>query len=73
MPEMFEFYIENERILKEYIEGDTIFDYVIWDEVEPDFVEQMKVMCVSLYAVNTNIDYFLTNFIVQGDLLYYID
>lgn len=29
MPEMFEFYIENERILKEYIEGDTIFDYVI--------------------------------------------
>ena len=73
MPEMFEVDIENERILKEYIEGDTIFDYVMRDEVKADFVEQMKAMCVSLYAANTNIDYFPTNIIVQEDLLYYID
>ena len=65
--------IEKERILKEYIKGDTIFDYVLRNEVKPTFVEQVKEMCVVLYAANTNIDYFATNFVVQGDKLYYID
>ena len=73
MPEMFEVDIEKERILKEYIKGDTIFDYVLRNEVKPTFVEQMKEMCVVLYAANTNIDYFPTNFVVQEDKLYYID
>ena len=73
MPKMFEVDIEKERILKEYIKGDTIFDYVLRNEVKPTFVEQMKEMCVVLYAANTNIDYFPTNFVVQEDKLYYID
>ena len=30
-------------------------------------------MCKSLYSNNLNIDYFPTNFIVQNDLLYYVD
>lgn len=73
MPKMFEVDIENERILKEYIKGDTIFDYVLRNEVKTDYVEQVKQMCVDLYAANTNIDYFPTNFVVQEDKLYYID
>ena len=73
MPEMIEADIEKERILKEYIKGDTIFDYVLRNEVKPAFVEQVKEMCVVLYAANTNIDYFQTNFVVQKDKLYYID
>ena len=73
MPEMIEADIEKERILKEYIKGDTIFDYVLRNEVKPIFVEQMKAMCVVLYAADTNIDYFPTNFVVQEDKLYYID
>ena len=73
MPEMLEVDIENERILKEYIKGDTVFDYVLRNEVKPTFIEQMKKMCVVLYATNTNIDYFPTNFVVQEDKLYYID
>ena len=28
--------------LKEYIEGDTVFDYVLRNEVKPAFVEQVK-------------------------------
>ena len=32
MPEMYDVDIENERILKEYIKGDTIFDYVLNDK-----------------------------------------
>ena len=73
MPEMFGVDIENERILKEYIKGDTVFDYVLRNEVKPTFVEQMKEMCEVLYPANTNIDYFPTNFVVQEDKLYYID
>ena len=73
MPEMIEADIEKERILKEYIKGDTIFDYVLRNEAKPIFVEQMKAMCVVLYAADTNIDYFPTNFVVQEDKLYYID
>ena len=73
IPEMFEVDIEKERILKEYIKGDTIFDYVLRNEVKPTFVEPVKEMCVVLYAANTNIDYFPTNFVVQEDKLYYID
>ena len=73
MPEMYDVDIKNERILKEYIKGDTIFDYVMIDKMKPEYIEQMKEMCVYLYAANTNIDYFPTNFVVQEDKLYYID
>lgn len=73
MPKMLEVDIENERILKEYIKGDTVFDYVLRNEVKPTFVEQMKEMCEVLYPANTNIDYFPTNFVVREDRLYYID
>ena len=73
LPNMIEVDIKNERILKEYIKGDTIFDYVLRNEVKPIYIEQMKKMCEVLYAVQTNIDYFPTNFVVQDEVLYYID
>ena len=73
MPEMLDVDIENERILKDYIKGDTIFDYVLRNEVKPTFVEQMKEMCVYLYAANTNIDYFPTNFVVNQGKVWYVD
>lgn len=73
MPKMYEADMQKERILKEYIVGDTVYDYVLRNEVRPEFVEQMKEMCVRLYAAHTNIDYFPTNFVVQEGKLYYID
>ena len=73
MPQMYEVDIENERILKEYIVGDTIYEYVLRNEVKQSFIDQVKEMCVHLYAANTNIDYFPTNFVVQNDKLYYVD
>ena len=30
-------------------------------------------MCALLYPVNINIDYFPTNFVLQNEVLYYID
>ena len=73
MPEMIDVDLKNERILKEYINGDTIFEYVARNEVKEDYIIQIKNMCRILYAANTNIDYFPTNFVVQDDKLYYID
>ena len=73
MPKMLDVDVEKERILKEYIEGDTIYDLVLQDKVKTIYLEQMKKMCNLLYPVNTNIDYFPTNFVVNKDEIYYID
>ena len=63
----------NERILKEYITGDTIDRLVLRDEMRPEYYDQIGAMCRRLYAANTNIDYYPTNFVVQEGILYYID
>lgn len=73
MPEMIEADIPQERILKEYIEGETIYDLVLSDCMKPDYMKQVREMCRVLYAAHINIDYFPTNFIVQNEKLYYID
>lgn len=73
MPAMLDVDLENERILKEYVEGDTIYDLVLRDQMRPEYVEQVQAMCRLLYPANTNIDYFPTNFVVQGSQLVYID
>lgn len=73
MPKMLDVDVENERILKEYICGDTIFDLVLQDRVKEDYFAQIRSMCKVLYKENTNIDYFPTNFVVQNEKLYYID
>ena len=73
MPIMIEVDMEKERILKEYIKGETIYDYVLQNKMKQEYIEQMKIMCKVLYEANTNIDYFPTNFVVQEDQLYYID
>ena len=73
LPEMLAIDIENERILKEYIEGNTIFDMVKNDvSVEP-FMEQIREMATKAKSAGLNIDYFPTNFVVQNGLIYYID
>lgn len=73
MPKLLDFDMEQERILKEYIDGDTIFELVRQDKMQENYVEQMRQMCEKLYAANTNIDYFPTNFVVQDGKIYYID
>ena len=73
MPKLYEVDEKQERILKEYIEGDTIFDYVLRDEMRQEYIEQIQKMCEILYVENLNIDYFPTNFVVQEEKLYYID
>ena len=64
---------KQERILKEYIPGDTIDVYVKEDRMEDGFFWQVEEMCRLLYPANTNIDYFPTNFVVCDGRLWYID
>ena len=73
MPRLLAVDREQERLLKEYISGDTIFDLVEQDRMNPEYVAQMEEMCVRLYAAETNIDYFPTNFVVREDKLWYVD
>ena len=73
MPKLLDYDRENERILKEYIKGETVFDMVLNDCLPNACIEQVKEMCKILYPKNTNIDYFPTNFVFQDNILYYID
>ncbi len=73
MPRLLEADTANERILKEYIQGDTVFDMVLKDSLPDCCIEQVQSMCALLYTANTNIDYFPTNFVLQDNTLYYID
>lgn len=73
MPMMLAVDVENERILKEYIVGDTIAQIVERKQMRPEYLQQVKDMCAVLYPAGLNIDYYPTNFVVQDGLLYYID
>ena len=73
MPELLQVDTHEERILKVYIDGPTIFEIVSEDRMQPAFMDQMEQMCRLLYTNGLNIDYYPTNFVVQDGLLYYID
>lgn len=62
-----------ERIVKEYIEGPTIFDMVRDAiSVEP-FMIEIREMAEMAKKAGLNIDYFPTNFVVCDNLIYYVD
>lgn len=73
IPKMIDIDIVKERILKEYIDGPTIYELVSEDKMKDIYLNQMKDMAQQVYYVGLNIDYFPTNFIVQDELIYYID
>ena len=73
IPKMIDVDVLNERIIKEYIDGPTIFELVKKDQMNDLFIEQVKEMANIVYSFGLNIDYFPTNFIVQDGLIYYID
>ena len=57
LPRLLEVDHAQERLLKEYIEGDTINVLVKQDRMEPDYLAQIQAMCQTLYAADINIDY----------------
>lgn len=73
IPKMLDIDMENERIVKEYINGETIFEMVKNDVSVEAYLPQVREMAQLAKNTGLNIDYFPTNFVVQNDLLYYID
>ncbi len=73
IPTLIDVDIKNECILKEFIDGDTIYELVLQDKMIPAYIDQLQSMCVLLYGAHTNIDYFPTNFVVQNGEIYYIN
>ena len=73
IPTLYEVDINNERILKEYIEGDTIDIYVKNDKMKDEYISQIKDMCKILYINKINIDYYPTNFVIKNNKVFYID
>lgn len=73
IPRMLDIDVANERILKEYIDGPTIYDLVKKDAMKDLYLVQMREMAKVVYAAGLNIDYFPTNFIVQDEKIFYID
>ena len=73
MPKMLDIDETQERIVKEFIDGDTVYSLVKNDKLPSFCIEQVKAMCAKLYPAHTNIDYFPTNFVLQEGQLYYID
>ena len=63
----------QERILKEYIAGQTVAEQLKEGRMGPDWLAQVQAMCRLLYPAGLNIDYFPTNFVPCSGTLYYID
>ena len=73
IPEMIAIDEANERIVKEYIEGPTIFDLVRDGASAEPYFAQVREMAELAKKAGLNIDYFPTNFVVRDHLIYYID
>lgn len=73
IPKMLDIDIENERILKEYIPGPTIYELVLQDAMKPCYYDQVRHMAWQAMEAGLNIDYFPTNFVVCDDTLWYVD
>lgn len=73
IPEMIAIDEKTERIVKEYIEGDTVFDLVRSGQSAAPYLEQVREMAGKAKAVGLNIDYFPTNFVIRNGLIWYVD
>lgn len=73
IPRMLDIDAENERIVKEYIEGETIYDLVKKDLSVEAYLPQIREMADKVHNSGLNIDYFPTNFVVRNGLIYYVD
>lgn len=64
---------ENQYLIKEYIEGELLLDYIAKGDL--DYHLYLSVLhSIMLAEINgMNIDYFPTNFVIKDQKLYYID
>ena len=73
IPIMLSIDLNSERIIKEYIEGPTVFEMVRDGLPVGQYVSQVCEMAEKAKKAELNIDYFPTIFVVRDNLLYYVD
>ena len=73
VPEQIAIDTTAERVVKEYIEGPTVFDLVRDGLSTEPYLSQIRQMAAQAKAMGLNIDYFPTNFVIQDGLLWYVD
>lgn len=73
MPKLLDVDVPRERIVKEYIDGPTIYDLVKEDRMKYLYLSQIRQIAQAVTAAGLNIDYFPTNFVVRDGTIYYID
>lgn len=75
VPKMLDIDMESERIVKEYIDGKTVDRLVIETDgnIGEELLAQAQTMADLAKSNGLNIDYFPTNFVLEGEKLYYVD
>lgn len=73
IPELLAIDEQAERVVKQYIEGETIFALVKSGQSVEPYLPQVREMAQQAKAQGINIDYFPTNFVVREELLWYVD
>ena len=73
IPEMIAVDPETERVVKEYVEGPTVFELVRDGASAEAYLPQAREMAALAKAAGLNIDYFPTNFVVRDGLIWYVD
>ena len=64
---------KEERIVKEYVAGDTVMELLCRGKPVDVYLPQVREMAAQAQAAGLNIDYFPTNFVVCDGLLWYVD
>lgn len=64
---------EGERLLKELLPGETVYQLVLRGALEPWHLDQVRALSRTLREAGLNIDWFPTNFIPKDGTLYYVD
>ena len=73
IPELVEYNLERQYLIKEMIDGPTVAEYICENEISEEIINQLFQMSASLSEAKLNIDFFPTNFVISKNELYYID
>lgn len=73
IPSLVEYNYHEKYLIKEYIEGETASLLIAKNSITHGILGQLFQIAGRALANGINLDYFPTNFIVDNDLLWYID
>lgn len=73
LPKVIEFNEEEQYLIKEYIEGKTLAEYIAYGQYLTPIYQSAYQQFMALEQQGYTLDYFPTNFVVRQNTLYYID